>query len=214
MSELDGFIDRPSKATFKDIIFNPAIIIFVLGTLILIIVVILYFKYQITEKETNVIETKETNYSITKDIYIDISGAVKIPGVYKLQEGDRVQDVLIKAGNLLDTAHMEWIQKQLNLAATLNDGQKIYIPFESESISNLQGYITKNNSSINSNLININQATEKDLEKLPRIGTVTAQKIINYRQENGDFTSVSDIKNVSGISDNIFSEIESLITVN
>jgi len=214
MSELDGFIDRPSKVFLKDIIFNPAIIIFVLGTLILIIVIILYFKYQITEKEINVIETNKSTYSITKDIYIDISGAVKVPGVYKLQEGDRVQDGLIKAGNLLGTAHVEWIQKQLNLAATLSDGQKIYIPFESESITNLQDYITKNNLSINSKLININQATEKDLEKLPRIGAVTAQKIINYRQENGNFNSVSDIKNVSGISDTIFSEIEPLITVN
>lgn len=206
MSKLDNLIEEgPSQAPTNKIINNLPIIIFTLGTLILIIVIYLFVKYKDIDEENVVIEIDNINYNNTKDIYIDISGAVKIPGIYKLKSGDRVQDALIKSGNLLENAHKEWIQKKLNLASTLSDGQKIYIPFESESILGLQNQT-------NTNLININQATASELEKLPRIGPAIATKIVEYRQNNGNFNSIEDIKQVPGISESLYQDIASLIT--
>lgn len=206
MSKLDNLIEEgPSQASTNKIINNLPIIIFTLGTLILIIVIYLFVKYKDIDEENVVIEIDNINYNNTKDIYIDISGAIKIPGVYKLKSGDRVQDAIIKSGNLLDNAHKEWIQKKLNLASTLSDGQKIYIPFESESILGLQNQT-------NANLININQATASELEKLPRIGPAIATKIVEYRQNNGNFNSIEDIKQVPGISESLYQDIASLIS--
>lgn len=114
--------------------------------------------------------------STTKSFKVDISGAVINPGVYELGNDDRVENVLAAAGGLARDADTKWIEKNLNRAAKLIDGQKIYIP--------RQGEESKPKIST-SNIISINSGSQAELESLPGIGPVTAGKIISARPYSG-----------------------------
>lgn len=131
-------------------------------------------------------------------IFVDIDGAVKNPGVYQLETGDRVNDAIIMAGGLTEHAST----KNLNKARKLSDGEKIYIPTEDEIES----------SSNSSGLININTASISDLMSLPGIGEVYAQRIIDYRSTKL-FGSVEEIKNIQGVGEKTFEKIKDLITI-
>lgn len=135
-------------------------------------------------------------------IYVDIDGAVNSPGVYELNDGDRVNDAINMAGGLKDNAYT----KNLNKAKKLIDGEKIYIITEEEALKEeeLIGL---------SKLINLNTATINDLMSLPGIGEVYAQRIIDYRKEKS-FKQIDEIKNISGIGEKTFEKIKDLITVN
>ncbi|MCL4354610.1 helix-hairpin-helix domain-containing protein [Patescibacteria group bacterium] len=111
------------------------------------------------------------------EISVDVEGAVFKPGVYQISSSGRIKDGLIAAGGLNELADREWVAKNLNLAAKLTDGAKIYIPKEGEQVSN------QNTSTVSSvdGLININIADSTSLDTLPGVGKVTAEKIINGR---------------------------------
>ncbi len=136
-------------------------------------------------------------------IKVDVKGAVKNPGVIALEEGKRVDDVLKKAGGALETADLN----KVNLAAPLMDGQVIYIPKEGEIITS-DLYINQS-----SGKININTADKQMLQKLPRVGEKIAERIIEYRNENGMFERIEDIINVSGIGETTFEDMKDLITL-
>ena len=148
-------------------------------------------------------ETKNDN------IYVYVNGQVKYPGVYKLKNGDRAYKAIKKAGGLTKNAK----KNNINLAETVVDAQNIYVMSKKEykkslskkSISGETNDSLSENQDINSSLINIT--------KLPGIGNSKAAAIIKYREENGSFSSKEDIKNVSGIGDSTYSNIEDLITV-
>ena len=121
---------------------------------------------------------------------------------------------------MLDNADVE----NVNLAYVVEDGQKIYIPFKEEEGGSLDdGEIVQEGAGKNvlqeetneksGGLININNATKEKLEELPGIGSSTASKIITYREENGKFKSIEDIKNVSGIGTSKYEQIKSHICV-
>src|SRR3989344_5438385 len=116
-----------------------------------------------------------------KTIFIDIEGAVVKPGLYELSKDSRVHDGLIAAGGLDSTADREFVAKNLNMAVRLIDGVKIYIPRvgEAESIKSITSI--KGSAQALTDQININSATEQELDALPGIGPVTAQKIISGR---------------------------------
>lgn len=121
------------------------------------------------------------------EITVEIAGAVEKPGVYKFNSSNRVEDLLIKAGGLSAQADREWVEKILNRAAKLTDGQKIYIPDKTQSASPSTGWYgasgrtnVKGVETING-LVNINEASRAELEALSGIGPVTAQKIIDNR---------------------------------
>lgn len=135
-------------------------------------------------------------------IYVDIDGAVNVPGVYEFSEGDRVIDAIEKAGGLKDNAYT----KNLNKARKLIDGEKIYIFEEGENIS-LDLYNAGNEGKIN-----INTASKDKLMSLPGIGEVYAQRIIDYRSRKF-FSSIEEIKEVQGIGDKIFEKIKDSITI-
>ena len=140
-------------------------------------------------------------------IFVQVAGAVNSPGVYELKSDSRVYQAIEAAGGLLDTAD----DSDINQAMVLEDGQKLYI-YTAEELEE----ITKKEeaaSSVDDGLININVATAADLRTLPGIGETKANQIIAYREANGEFSSVEDIKNVSGIGDGIFNQINSLIKV-
>jgi competence protein ComEA len=149
-------------------------------------------------------------------IAIHVIGAVPRPGLYEFPKGARVQNAIDAAGGLLVGANTD----VLNLAALLEDGQQLDIPFaagvqEAPLAIELPSSVTPT-AVVNPNidLININTATLEELDSLPGIGPTTAQKIIDYRTTNGPFASIDDLDQVSGIGPVTLDEIKALITVN
>lgn len=124
-----------------------------------------------------------------KQISVDIEGKVQKPGVYALPDNARIQDALIAAGGMSSEADRTYLSKHFNLAQKLSDGAKIYIPGVGETSSadtSVQQNEAQNTASAgvigdNSGLININSGTPEQLDTLPGVGPVTAQKIINGR---------------------------------
>lgn len=162
------------------------------------------------------------------NIYIDISGEINHPGIVILEEGARIIDVIEAAGGITVNADITYV----NLAFTVLDGMKIYIPnikdaenFKNTYINNDSGnnvLIDNAGSSLNINSVggasikqkvNINTATQAELETLTGIGPSIAIKIVEYRKKNGKFNSIDDIKNVTGIGDSKFNSISDYIRV-
>ena len=193
---------------------------------IIIIIGILYFIYNgIDKKSTDQIDnnmlsiennTKE-NEGSKELVIVHITGAVKTPGIVKLPEGARIEDAIDKAGGLTEDADIS----DVNLAYVLEDGIKIKIPTISEEkneeiIINRsgEGIVEKEISNNSENkIININKANETDLQTLPGIGASLAGRIVEYRNSNGKFNEIEDIKNVSGIGDSKYENIKNLICV-
>ena len=138
--------------------------------------------------------------------YVYLTGAVQNPGVYEIKDNERLVDLIIRSGGLLDIADQSAISEKLNLSAKLKDEDKIFIPFKKE----YKQYETNSlGDTSNNNLININLASKSELESLPGIGSVLAQRII----DNRPFESLEDLKRVPGISDNKLNQIRLLITI-
>ena len=157
-----------------------------------------------------------TQEETKKEIVVHITGEVKKEGVVYLEEGSRVVDAIKKAGGETKEADLS----QVNLAYVLQDGQKIYIPNKNEKISaytseNMGENIEQNNTTTKKKgaKVNINTAGVEELDQLPGIGPAIAQRIIDYRNEHGEFKKVEDIQEVKGIGDAKFSEIKDSITV-
>ena len=152
----------------------------------------------------------------TPPLVVHVSGAVTQPGVYELERGSRVQDAIQAAGGIT----LDGDTQALNLAAPLEDGALVYVPLQIEA----QPMMMTPGAAIPSQagnpapapggLININTASQSELESLPGIGPVLAQRIIEYRQSHGPFSNAEEIMDVSGIGPGIFKKIKDLITVN
>ena len=146
------------------------------------------------------------------EIYVDIDGEVKTPGVYKVSEGTRLFQVIEMAGGLTEGASTE----MLNRAETVYDGQKITVMSKSGGISD--GEKTERQpsgsiSGISNGKININIADSVTLQTIPGIGPSKAERIIEDRKSVGRFTKTEEIKNVTGIGDKTFESIRDYITV-
>ena len=173
-----------------------------------------------TEEENQVFDSS-TQESKTEDeeelVIVHVTGEVKKPGVVRVKEGSRVEDIVKAAGGLTENADIS----NINLAYVVEDGTKIRIP--STDDEKQEEYITQsigegiimqeesNNS--RSSIVNINTANETELEELPGIGASIAGRIIEYRNKNGKFKSIEDIKNVTGIGENKFKKIKDYIKV-
>jgi competence protein ComEA len=149
--------------------------------------------------------------NITKEITVDVSGAVKSPGVYKFEKDSRVEDAIRQAGGFSEQAHKQFVSKSLNLATKLIDGQKIYIPFEGEiaSVASLAVLATttstgSNPTIQNKGVINLNSSTQSELESLNGIGPVTASKIINGRPYN----TVGELLSKKVVSKSVYEKIK------
>lgn len=144
-----------------------------------------------------------------RPIVVHITGAVPRPGVYALAQGSRVQDAISAAGGFLADAEKTGI----NLARTLEDGEQLDISYKEGASPVLTEVTVVPAPPSSAELININFASQAELESLPGIGPTTAQKIIQYREQNGPFLATEDIVNVSGIGPGIYGRIKDLITV-
>ena len=171
--------------------------------------------------ENKIVEFQEENQEINETeeigkekIKVYITGEVNNPGVKELDSNARIEDAINIAGGITNAANL----KEVNLAYPLEDGQKIYIPNINEKV---EEYLTENNGSgiiedIGTNRfgkININKADLQDLCNLPGVGESLAQKIIEYRNENGKFKSIEDLKNVTGIGEKKYENLKEYIVV-
>ncbi len=151
-------------------------------------------------------------------IIVYVSGAVKSPGLVSLIHEDRVSAAIDKAGGFTADAD----QTAVNLAAKLFDGDKIFVPSRSEqatevALNSTQAVLKSRSASIITPTpafpININTATQQELENLPNIGPSKASDIIEYRKVHGPFLKIDDIQNVPNIGPTIFEKIRELISI-
>jgi competence protein ComEA len=146
-------------------------------------------------------------------LMVDISGAVNAPGVYELALDARVQDAVELAGGL----HSDADTSAVNMAARLMDGQKIIVPLEGEEISvtrsNSLEEIAGSASAADIQPLNINTATQEELETLPGIGPSKAAAIIDYRSTKGPFATLEDVLEVSGIGEKTLEGFKDLIII-
>ena len=167
-------------------------------------------------KENNNTDSSESEEMNKIKVYV--IGEVKSPGVVKLEEGARIEDAIILAGGTTDKSDLS----KINLAYMLEDGQKLYVPsieenFNGEYISaeNGEGIIenTGEKGDSKNKIININTADVSELCDLPGVGEALAERIVTYREENGKFKNIEDLKNVSGIGDKKFESLKEFIKV-
>lgn len=142
-------------------------------------------------------------------IIVDVGGAVNTPQVVELKADSRVADAVSAAGGLKSNADMAGI----NQAAFLSDGEKVYIPAKGETISEAAGLQADSGSGGQKSKVNINTATELELQALNGVGPATAEKIVDYRKNNGYFKKPEDLKNVNGIGDKTFEKLKEQIMV-
>ena len=178
-------------------------------------------------------QTNETEKETEETIVVHISGAVNIEGIVELEAGSRIANAIEKAGGVKENADMT----DINLAYPLEDGMKIHIPIKEETEANKNNenmiderYIISSSGGVSSKedtnsiqgssksttsnaKVNINTATQEELDTLPGIGPSIASKIIDYREQNGKFNSIEEIKEVSGIGDAKYQKIKDSITI-
>ena len=155
---------------------------------------------------------------IEEHVFVDVKGAVNYPGVYELTTNDRIVDAIEQAGGYTATANPVLI----NHAQKLQDEMVIYIPQHGEELAEVSQQLVQvagaasggaSGATSASGKVNINKADEAALTSLPGIGPAKANAIVSYRDESGNFQSIEDLKNVSGIGDKSFEQLKDLIDV-
>ena len=199
----------------------------VIGIAIIVILVLGFCGYQawnvLTTPElsiehstsSNVEESNEADQAQLSSIFVHITGEVKAPGLYELPQGARLSEAVNAAGGFTDNAN----DSSVNLARVLSDGEQVSVASKNSSnintgdVDSSVSEISPNSSNSAPNKININTASAEELMTLDGIGEATAEKIITYRQEQGSFKSIDEIKEVSGIGDKKYEAIKDFITV-
>ena len=178
------------------------------------------FKEEDDEEVENSDKSDDLKEPDLSEVTVDIKGMVVNPGVYKVSQGSRVNDVINLAGGLLEGADTSLI----NLAKIVKDEMAIIIYSKEEVLEKYKEEICVcecpeiNNDaciddSSSNGLVNINTASLEMLMEIPGIGEAKAKEIITYREKNGLFKNISDIKNVEGIGEALFEKIKDYITV-
>lgn len=162
---------------------------------------------ELTNTQQDVTEQEEAQDAV-KTIYVYICGQIQNPGVYTLPEGSRVYDLFALAGGFTEEAATDY----WNQARLLADGEMIYVPSK-EEVKNRTFEDVQSNKENKSDKVNINTASKEELMTLPGIGESKALAILAYRQENGPFASIEEIKQVDGIKEAVFSKIKVYIEI-
>jgi competence protein ComEA len=152
-------------------------------------------------------ETDKEAYSVSggrQSVYVYVCGAVNEAGVYELDEGSRLYEAIELAGGMSEDADTTY----LNMARVLTDGEQVVVYTVTETLS-----LREEEAQARLGLVNINTADITELTTISGIGESRAKAIIDYREKNGAFSSIEDIKNVDGIKDGLFSKIKDKITI-
>ncbi len=173
-----------------------------------------------------------------KQIFVYVCGAVRSPGVYRLEEGARLYEAIACAGGVREDA----AEESVNQAQAVVDGERLYIPTDEEVRQGLDAFLTsgisvgdgssviqengslsggsgagtsRDGSSISSDgKVNINIASREELKTLNGIGDTRAESILSYREKNGPFQTIEDLMKVDGIKEGVFNKMKDSITVN
>jgi len=137
-----------------------------------------------------------------KRVVVDVAGAVRRPGLYRLKEGARVADALARAGGPTGKAQLELV----NLAALVADGEQVVVPRQGAVVA-----VAAGGGTAPTGPVHLNSATLAQLDELPGVGPVTAQKILAYRQEHGGFGSVDELDAVPGIGPARLADLRGLV---
>lgn len=146
---------------------------------------------------------EEEGSAVAGELYVHVLGQVENPGLYMLETDARVVDALAAAGGTLDDADLQAV----NLARALSDGEQLIVPVVGASDD------SEGPASADDGLIDLNNADQAALETLPRIGPALAQRIVQWREDNGRFQSVDDLLAVSGIGEKLLSGLRDLVRV-
>ena len=180
------------------------IIVGAVGIILLLTAFLLeYIKANQKTSVINFTATESASFS-RKIIKVDIEGAVQQPGIYEIPNDSRIQDVLIAAGGMTAKADRTRVSKDINLAQRVFDGQKIYIP--ETGVSNPVTQLPSNTIKT----ININIATEAELDTLSGVGVVTAKKIISGRP----YQNISELLTKHLVGASVYEKIKDSISVN
>jgi len=211
-----GDCEEKPKFSFEEFVFRFRYsILFILVGLILLGMGVYWMRGGYGGGES--VEVLESATETQDDgITVEVAGAVEKPGVYKLHSDDRVEDLLISAGGVSSDADRDWMEKYLNRAAKLTDGQKVYIPKVGEQSQVLSANNSGGDQSVSSSIslsgespININTSDQKTLETLSGIGPAYAKKIIEQRP----YSTVDELQTKDIIPQKTFEKIKNLITV-
>jgi len=145
-------------------------------------------------------------------VKVDIEGSVVNPGVYEFNKEDRIGDAILAAGGLTEQADLAWIEKNINRAAKLLDGGKIYIPKKGDSgnrNTEVRSQSTESSLGAATGLININSATQAELESLPGVGPATAGKIIEARP----YQTLEELKTKKAVGNALYDKIVEKLTI-
>ncbi|MBU9722528.1 MULTISPECIES: helix-hairpin-helix domain-containing protein [Bacillaceae] len=142
-------------------------------------------------------ESNDVHESISELIVVDVKGEVSKPGIYEVEPGDRVFDVILKAGGFT----LEAEERGLNLAEKCYDEMVIFVPTAGEDHPMIDMITSTSSSSKNDGKVKVNQATQEQLTTIPGIGPAKAQAILKYIDEHGPFKQVEELVNVPGIGE-------------
>jgi competence protein ComEA len=168
------------------------------------VVVMMYSKY--TENVHNITVNKPSVKGVSTSgvIVVDIAGAIQSPDVYTMPVGSRLKELITLSGGLSEDADFPYVAKNINMASKLVDQQKIYIPFSVDDKIALSDRLNEDSS-----LMNINIATLNELDTLPGVGTVTAQKIL----DNRPFSSVEELLDKKILKKNVFEQVKTMVSI-
>jgi len=183
---------------------------------------------QSSEEEIETFSTRlRQDYGGQAKIFVDVSGAVNRPNVYKISFGARIKEIIDKAGGLSEDADKMFFNRNFNLARIITDQEKIYVPstveinngifvqnqrtldYTSPIILPNTGIVNNATTENTNQLININSATIEELDQLPGIGQVTANKIITSRP----YSALEELLIKKVVNKNVFEKIKNLISI-
>lgn len=177
---------------------------------------IFYNQFASHEKADEITTTDIAEHMpVNDEVTVYVSGEVNSPGVITLDNDCRIKDAITACGDFTPLAD----KNSVNLAQKLTDGMQIKVSALSQNQNDktddnaILNENTNNKSTQNTTMVNINTASKEELDTLPGVGPATADKIIEYRETNGQFNSIEDIKNVRGIGEAKFSKMQSRIQI-
>ncbi len=212
-------MENPPQLNFDEFLTKFRIpLLILLSGLIVIACSVIYFKSEIFAPQTKieVLNATTSGQVLMGEITMEIVGEVVTPGVYKLANGSRIDDLLVVSGGFSKNADRVWTDKYLNRAAKLTDGQKVFIPKVGQQtlgVSDKNGRGDQTTSltfsSDSSSLININTASSSQLDSLPGIGPTYAQNIIEHRP----YSTLEELVSKGAIRISLFEKIKEKITI-
>jgi competence protein ComEA len=168
----------------------------IVTAVLLVTVLVLIFTGQSSSEPVVVAAKTSKDVASVGSGYIHISGAVVHPGVYAIDSGARLFEIIALAGGFTKSAD----QSSVNLARVVVDGEQVLIASDGEQ-------------AVSDSLIHINRATAAELDVLPGIGPTLSQRIVDWREANGSFKSIEDLRSVAGIGDRLFAGIRNLVVL-